>query len=220
MKLTLLQNAYTNESQLPSQVKRAAVSPKTLHSPLPDKSQEKNLPPYVKSLSQCKLLICRVHSICLTLKDLTKHLTQEHGMSEEKASQVFRAACELTVVGTRSGIKIPPPEAPPIQGLDVLLGYRCTCRIGCGVLSPRRESLQIHLSKHGIHRKRPHGALYKEVSMQNFFTGRRPLYFVVNTSATREKVEEGSTAGKTGCWTEDRSRGKWSSRCNSHPNWW
>lgn len=100
------------------------------------------------------------------------------------------------MVGTRSGIKIPPPEAPPIQRLDVLLGYRCTCRIDCGFLSPRRESLQNHLSKQGIHRKGAHGALYKEVAMQNFSTGRRPLYFIVNTSATREKVEEGSNAGK------------------------
>lgn len=32
--------------------------------------------------------------------------------------------------------------------------------------------------------------------MQSFSTGRRPLYFIVNTSATLEKVEEGSTAGK------------------------
>lgn len=42
----------------------------------------------------------------------------------------------------------------------LLLGYWCTCKIGYGFLSPRRESLQIH------------------------------------SSATREKVEEGSTAGK------------------------
>ena len=38
--------------------------------------------------------------------------------------------------------------------------------------------------------------LYKEVAMQNFSFSRRPLYFVANTSATREKVDEGSTAGK------------------------
>lgn len=188
MKLAILRNAYTKESQLPKPSGRTAVSPKTLLSPLPNKSQGKNPPPYVKSLSQCKFLICRVLGICLTLKDLAKHLTQEHGMSEEKASQAFRAACDLNVVGTRSRIRIPPPQTPPIQGLNVLSGYRCTCRIGCGFLSPRRESLQSHLFKHGIHCKGAHGALYKEVAMQNFSTGRRPLYFIVNTSATREKV--------------------------------
>lgn len=134
------------------------------------------------------------------------HLLNTQGSSEtpdtrtrhvrRESNQSFRAACDLNVVGTRSGIRIPPPQTPPIQGLNVLSGYRCTCRIGCGILSPRRESLQSHLSKHGIHCKGAHGALYKEVTMQNFSTGRRPLYFIVNTSATREKVEEGSTAGK------------------------
>lgn len=112
-----------------------------------------------------------------------EHLEEEHGMCEEESSLAYRAALEFDVATTRSGIKIPPAEAPPIPGLQVRLGYMCTAETGCPCLSPYMNSLNIHFSKHGDRR---HSAHYQKVALQDLFPGpgRRPFYFVVNTSAT------------------------------------
>lgn len=194
MKLALLQMAYTKESQLPRQ---GEVPPNTLYNSQPDKSHEDHLPPYIKRLDQSNLLICRVHDICLTRKGLSDHLLEAHSMSEEKSRQAFRAAWELHVAGTRSEIIFPPPEAPPIQGLKVQPGYMCTAETGCPFLSPQKDSLYSHLSRHGIHRKdEANGALYNNVSIQNLFPGKRPLYIIVN--GTPENLEGDSAAGKAG----------------------
>lgn len=197
MKLTILRGAYTKESQLPNHVEQTAVSSNTVYNPLPNQSPENNLPPYITFLSPCKLLICRVHGICLTRKDLSDHLKQEHDMSKEQTKQALKVACELNVDSSRIRIKPPSPEAPPIQGLEVQLGYMCA-KMGCQFLSPQPPSLWSHLSKHGIHREdEAHGALYHNVAIRNLFPGKRPLYFVVNPSAAPGKVEWDSIAGKT-----------------------
>lgn len=186
MKFTLPHKAYTKQSKLPSQAEQYSQQ-----SRLVNESHECNqLPSYIKHLSQCRLLICRAHRFCLTLGNLSEHLELEHGMSVDQSRLAWRAALELDVAGTRSGITIPPAEAPPIAGLQVDLGFMCTVKPGCPFFSPRQESLSSHLSKHGNRNKR--SACFQNVAMQNFFPGKRPLYFAVNTSATTSSTAWGA----------------------------
>lgn len=110
-------------------------------------------------------------------------------MSDEKSSLAFQAAWEFDVAPTRSGIILPPADAPPIPGLQLNLGFKCTVKECCPFLSPNKESLDNHFAKHGGRHK--YSSHYRKVAMQNFFPGKRPLYFVVNTSAT---TGESSTA--------------------------
>lgn len=183
MKFTILQKAYTKESKLSIPAEQTAAPSHFQQNPIPVESQKNNLlPPYIKHLRQCKLLICRTHGVCLTLKILSEHLENEHYMSVEKSRLIFRAARKLDVASTRSGITIPPAEAPPIAGLHVELGFMCTAKAGCPFLSPHEKSLNTHSSKHGNHHGR--SACCQKVALQNLFPGMRPLYFVVNTSAT------------------------------------
>lgn len=155
-----------------------------------------NLPPYLHYLGQCRLLTCRAHGICLTSTNLSEHLEQEHGMSHEESSLAFQAAWVFDVAPTRSGIILPPADDPPIAGLQLMLGFKCTVQESCPFLSPHKGSLHNHFAKHGDRYK--HSSQYRRVAMQNFFPGKRPLYFVVNTSATPGESSTAWAAAEVG----------------------
>lgn len=132
----------------------------------------------------------------MTRNNLSEHLKQDHGMSYEKSGLAFEAAWEFDVAPTRSGIILPPADAPPIPRLQVQLGFKCTVEECCPFLSPNKESLDNHFAKHGGRHK--HSSDYRKVAMQNLFPGRRPLYFVVNTSATPGESSTAWAAAEVG----------------------
>lgn len=183
---------------MPSQAESKAVSSHSRQDQVPDQSHVR-LPPYIRHISECRLLICRVHDVCLTRKSLLEHLEQEHDMSAENSSQAYQAALEFDVAPNRTGIRIPAPDAPPIPGLQWLLGFQCTVTECCPFLSPYRESLENHFAKHGGRRK--YSSHYRKVAMQNFFPGKRPFYFVVNTSANTGESSTSSAAAEVGMTT-------------------
>lgn len=163
--------------------------------PVPDQSHV-GLPREIEYLSHYRLLICRVHTVCLTRNDLLEHLEQEHSMSKEQSSLAFQAALEFDVVITRSGIETPSELPPPVPGLPLKLGYMYTANDDC-FFSPHKDVLDIHFAMYGSRHK--HSSYYHNVVMQNLFPGQRPLYFMVSTSVNLQSstnwaaVEGGKT---------------------------
>lgn len=122
-------------------------------------------------------------------------------MSYEKSSLALQAAWEFDVAPTRSGIILPSADAPPIPGLELKLGFKCTVKDCCPFLSPRKESLDNHFAKHGFRHK--HSSHYRKVAMQNLFPGKRPFYIVVNTSATPGESSTALAAAEVGDREDD-----------------
>ncbi|KAB5523163.1 hypothetical protein GE09DRAFT_493093 [Coniochaeta sp. 2T2.1] len=125
--------------------------------------------------AQHRVIICRECRYAIQKSALGSHLLRHKIYRGER--QRLLASIHQCDILEPDEVQLPPPEYPPVDGLPVLSGYRCTAA-GCGVLCASSKRMRRHWSEiHGI--ADPPDSCARSATIQTFFRGTKLRYFEV-----------------------------------------
>ncbi|KAK7424452.1 hypothetical protein QQX98_000417 [Neonectria punicea] len=140
------------------------------------------------------VLICRTCKYAVQKGALERHLLR-HKIYRGEKQRLMSAIARLELVEP-DHVQLPPAGSPPVDGLPVISGYKCTAA-GCGRLYASSKRMRRHWSEsHGV--SDPAESAASSVALQTFFRGTKLRYFevmvptasstaVVATTATEER---------------------------------
>lgn len=131
-----------------------------------------------------RVLICRECKYAIQKSALESHLLR-HKIYRNERAQLLASIAKLVLFEPQD-VPLPHPTSPPIDGLPVTNGYRCTIG-GCGNLCASEKRMRRHWSEN--HDGLKQGAFeecVREAMIQTFFRGTRLRYFEVNSSIAND----------------------------------
>lgn len=131
------------------------------------------------------VLICHECQYAIQKSALQSHLLR-HKIYRADRQQLLSFISELNILEP-DRVVLPTPESPPIDGLPVISGYRCTAA-GCANLCASIKRMKGHWREsHGV----IDASLARPVKLQTFFRGTKISYFEV-TPVDEEGYDAGS----------------------------
>ncbi|KAK0716289.1 hypothetical protein B0H67DRAFT_487987 [Lasiosphaeris hirsuta] len=126
------------------------------------------------------VLICRECKYAIQKAALGSHLLR-HKIYRGERQRLLSSFAQLRLVKP-DDVQPPPAVSPPIRGLPVMSGYRCSST-GCGSLWASVKRMRRHWSEsHGF--REPPEDFATAVSLQTFFRGTKVRYFQVQAPET------------------------------------
>ncbi|RDW92684.1 Orsellinic acid biosynthesis cluster protein D [Aspergillus mulundensis] len=123
------------------------------------------------------VLLCHECQYAIQKSALQSHLLR-HKIYRADRQQLLDVIAGLHLLEP-DHVPLPPPESPPIKGLPVIAGYRCT--------APDCANLCASLKRMKGHWRESHGladaSLTRPVKLQTFFRGTKIRYFEVTPTA-------------------------------------
>ncbi|KAF2502635.1 hypothetical protein BU16DRAFT_576610 [Lophium mytilinum] len=121
------------------------------------------------------VLICRECKYAIQKSALGSHLLR-HKIYRRERQRLLSSIAELQLVEP-DDVQLPPAGFPPVAGLPVISGYRCTAT-GCESLCASSKRMRRHWSEsHGV--SDPPDSCARSVNLQTFFRGTKVKYFEV-----------------------------------------
>ncbi|KAL3473151.1 hypothetical protein BJX99DRAFT_272412 [Aspergillus californicus] len=128
------------------------------------------------------VLICHECQYAIQKSALQSHLLR-HKLYRSDRQQLLDVIADLHLFEP-DHVALPPPESPPIHGLPVIAGYRCTAA-GCENLCASLKRMKKHWREcHG-----PDDSLARPAALQTFFRGTKIRYFEV-TPADGDRTDD------------------------------
>ncbi|KAH7120613.1 hypothetical protein EDB81DRAFT_814474 [Dactylonectria macrodidyma] len=129
------------------------------------------------------VLICLACKYAIQKAALGSHLLR-HKVYRGERRRMLSAISRLELAEP-DHVQLPPANSPPVRGLPVLAGFRCTAD-GCERLCASLKRMRHHWSeRHGM--SDPVEPFCQAVSLQTFFRGTKLRYFEVTSPGTRGK---------------------------------
>ncbi|KAF2429987.1 hypothetical protein EJ08DRAFT_257391 [Tothia fuscella] len=126
--------------------------------------------------TQHRVLICRECTYAIQKSALSSHLLR-HKIYRGERQRLMFSVVKLEILEP-DDVQIPPPGSPPVDGLPVISGHRCTAT-SCESLCASSKRMRRHWSEaHGV--SDPPGSCAVSVSLQTFFRGTKLRYFEVS----------------------------------------
>ncbi|KAL4899889.1 hypothetical protein BDW74DRAFT_105832 [Aspergillus multicolor] len=123
------------------------------------------------------VLLCHECQYAIQKSALQSHLLR-HKIYRADRQQLLDFIAGLNLLEP-DHVPLPPPESPPIKGLPVIAGYRCTAE-NCGNLCASLKRMKGHWREsHGLADE----SLTRPVKLQTFFRGTKIRYFEVTPTA-------------------------------------
>lgn len=124
-----------------------------------------------------RVLICRECQYAIQKSALQSHLLR-HKIYRKERYRLLSSIAELDLFEPHN-VPLPTSASPPIDGLPIISGYRCTV-IGCGHLCASSKRMRRHWSEiHGLSEVSISTFLACPVKIQTFFRGTKLRYFEV-----------------------------------------
>ncbi|KAH8888137.1 hypothetical protein GQ53DRAFT_265954 [Thozetella sp. PMI_491] len=124
-----------------------------------------------------RVLICRPCKYAIQKSALGSHLLR-HKIYRGERQRLLTSLSQLDL-WEPDDVQLPPPRSPPIEGLPIISGYRCTAA-ECDCLLASSKRMRRHWSEnHGI--SDPPTSCARPVNLQTFFRGTKIRYFEVAT---------------------------------------
>ncbi|KAL9078929.1 MAG: hypothetical protein Q9157_002153 [Trypethelium eluteriae] len=134
------------------------------------------------------VLICRDCQYAIQRSAVGSHLLR-HKIYRDERQRLLSTIGQFHLFEP-DDVPLPRPASPPIDGLPVISGYRCTV-VGCGNLCASFKRMRRHQSEiHGISEPPNSSSFAHPVKLQTFFRGTKLKYFEVTSSTAP------ATAGK------------------------
>ncbi|KAF2849515.1 hypothetical protein T440DRAFT_555817 [Plenodomus tracheiphilus IPT5] len=131
------------------------------------------------------VIICRDCSYAIQRSALSSHLLR-HKIYRTKRQHLLETFGKLALCEPED-VQAPLPNAPPIEGLTVIDGLKCTIS-GCGKLCASEKRMRRHRSEcHGSPATECNMEHWENVKMQTFFRGTKIRYFEVNISVSKDR---------------------------------
>ncbi|KAL4999494.1 hypothetical protein BDV10DRAFT_164944 [Aspergillus recurvatus] len=135
------------------------------------------------------VLICHECRYAIQKNALQSHLLR-HKIYRTDRQQLVALINELDLLEP-DDVPLPPPESPPVDGLPVIAGYRCTAP-GCANLCASLKRMRGHWREsHGL----ADASLARPAKLQTFFRGTKIRYFEV-TPTTEDEDDADSERGE------------------------
>jgi hypothetical protein len=145
-----------------------------------------------------KVVICRECKYAIQKSALSSHLLR-HKIYRGARQRLLDSIQHLDILEP-DDVALPPAGSPPIDGLLVISGYRCT-HDGCAVLCASFKRMRRHGSEvHGV--PDPPTSSAQPAQLQTFFRGTKLRYFEVATAGSPDSAR---TVGDGVPGTEDQS---------------
>ncbi len=137
-----------------------------------------------------RVVICQDHGYALSLSSLKRHLQRLHAAKREELRAAMTEVQDLELLYLPDEITQPPPGQPPIRGLTLSPGFKCSlgaCNQETESMSTFRLTVEKHLARvYSVGRLKPTKpipAMIEQVWIQSFFTPPhyRPFVVVPNT---------------------------------------
>ncbi|KAL4819950.1 hypothetical protein BDW67DRAFT_125339 [Aspergillus spinulosporus] len=130
------------------------------------------------------VLICHECRYAIQKSALQSHLLR-HKIYRADRQQLVALINELDLLEP-DDVLLPPPESPPVDGLPVIAGYRCTAP-GCANLCASLKRMKGHWREsHGL----ADASLARPAKLQTFFRGTKIRYFEVTPTTEHEDDED------------------------------
>ncbi|KAL4773569.1 hypothetical protein BDW60DRAFT_26978 [Aspergillus nidulans var. acristatus] len=130
------------------------------------------------------VLICHECRYAIQKSALQSHLLR-HKIYRADRQQLVALINELDLLEP-DDVLLPPPESPPVDGLPVIAGYRCTAP-GCANLCASLKRMKGHWREsHGL----ADASLARPAKLQTFFRGTKIRYFEVTPTTEDEDGED------------------------------
>ncbi|KAL6237531.1 hypothetical protein BDW75DRAFT_78932 [Aspergillus navahoensis] len=127
------------------------------------------------------VLICHECRYAIQKSALQSHLLR-HKIYRTDRQQLVALISELDLLEP-DDVPLPPAQSPPVDGLPVIAGYRCTAP-GCANLCASLKRMKGHWREsHGL----ADASLARPAKLQTFFRGTKIRYFEV-TPTTEDEV--------------------------------
>jgi hypothetical protein len=128
--------------------------------------------------TQHGVLICRECKYAIQKSALGSHLLR-HKIYRGERRRLLSSISQLVLLEP-DDVRLPDAGAPPVDGLPIISGYRCTTP-GCESLCASSKRMRRHWSEcHGV--SDPPDSFAKAVHLQTFFRGTKLRYFEVALS--------------------------------------
>ncbi|KAK0721938.1 hypothetical protein B0T26DRAFT_644063, partial [Lasiosphaeria miniovina] len=140
--------------------------------------------------AQHGVLICRECHYAIQKSALESHLLR-HKIYRGRRRRLLASLAHFDVLDP-DDVQLPPAGSPPVIGLPVIAGYRCTAA-GCASLWASAKRMQRHWSEtHGVGDSTSDDVAFsRPASLQTFFRGTKLRYFeVVLHSDDQDKVDQ------------------------------
>jgi len=122
------------------------------------------------------VLICRECEYAIQKSALGSHLLR-HKIYRGERQRLLSSISQLQLLEP-DNVQLPPAGSPPVDGLPLISGYRCTA-IGCESLCASFKRMRRHWSEsHGV--TDPPDSFAHSVNIQTFFRGTKLRYFEVS----------------------------------------
>ncbi|KAL4752250.1 hypothetical protein BDW72DRAFT_73983 [Aspergillus terricola var. indicus] len=132
------------------------------------------------------VLICHECRYAIQKSALQSHLLR-HKIYRADRQQLVALINELDLLEP-DNVLLPPPESPPVGGLPVIAGYRCTAP-GCANLCASLKRMKGHWREsHGL----ADASLARPAKLQTFFRGTKIRYFEVTPTTDEDDDDNGS----------------------------
>ena len=121
------------------------------------------------------VLICRECKYAIQKSALGSHLLR-HKIYRGERRRLLSSIARLEILEP-DDVQRPPAGSPPVEGLPIISGYRCTAT-GCESLCASSKRVRRHWSEsHGL--SDPPDSFARSASLQTFFRGTKLRYFEV-----------------------------------------
>jgi hypothetical protein len=130
------------------------------------------------------VLICHDCQYAIQKSALQSHLLR-HKIYRSDRQRLLSFIAQLNLFEP-DHVPLPPPESPPIDGLPVIAGYRCTAP-GCANLCASLKRMKGHWREsHGL----GDSSLARPAKLQTFFRGTKIRYFEVTPTAADDDDDD------------------------------
>jgi hypothetical protein len=152
------------------------------------------------------ILICLRCQYAIQKSAVSSHLLR-HKIYREQRQQLLSYVASLDLLEPED-VSLPPPESPPVEGLPVLSGYRCT-QDYCSNLCASLKRMKKHQAEvHGIRDLGGTEEVMRRAELQTFFRGTKLRYFEVSNTQDNESSGTARSAFDVGdgdeTWAGDR----------------
>ncbi|KAA8652862.1 hypothetical protein EYZ11_007602 [Aspergillus tanneri] len=138
------------------------------------------------------VLICRECQYGIQKNALQSHLLR-HKIYREERQRLLSYISELYLFEPED-VPLPTPASPPVDGLPIISGYRCT---RCGNLCASSKRMRRHWSEiHGLNNP-PKSSFARPAKLQTFFRGTKLRYFEVTSPASPTTINEDNDPNHT-----------------------
>jgi hypothetical protein len=132
-------------------------------------TSESVLPPFLRLLPACRLLLCTSCDNCYTRGNFASHLSRVHKIRRRQKGIIVEYLLKQDLVHRHEDGVLPNNGELPIPGLSIHPGHQCC---DCGLLTKNDDKIRRHCSK------QQHSS--RQVQLQTLFTRKEHVrYFVV-----------------------------------------